>query len=65
MGPGLKNIHLGGGEGRGGGSPGGVPRSSLNHSYYIRLLLCRGGCVGHFPAHIHVEEDPFPGLVDA
>ena len=40
-----------------------VPRSSPNHSCNIRLLLRRGG-FGHFPAHIHIEEDPLPGLVD-
>jgi len=28
------------------------------------LFAGRGG-FGHFPAHIHVEENPFPGLVDS
>ena len=36
-----------------------APTSDTNS----RLLLCRGG-FGHFPAHIHIEEDPLPGLVD-
>jgi hypothetical protein len=63
-GPGLKPIHLEGGAGvprRGRLATG--PPVLLNHSFNIRLMLCGGG-FGHFPAHIHVEEHAFPGLVD-